>query len=356
MHVRFFSALRSFGVPVSLREWLGFAEALSRGASRLHVVDYYHLARTTLVKDERHFDRFDRAFAFFYEGLEEIEDPLAAIPQEWLEANHELLLSEEQLAQLEEMGGWEELLETLKKRLEEQKERHEGGSKWIGTGGTSPFGAWGANAAGHRIGQHRSRLRRAVKVWDKREFADLYGDVEMGTRAMKLALRKLRRLGRSGSGEELDLDGVGWLVGGLFSLAYLPIWAYVALGFLLVPYVVSIESHRPVASLRRSWELSEPHRVTLLGMWFVGFLVELAWVAVSLVFLLVTCCVGLPLVLLLSLFPAAWIEAAWYEAMLRHVLPPPEEGLWADREEEARTRPTGPAGAGPGVEVAEDGR
>ena len=157
-------------------------------------------------------------------------------------------------------------------------------------------------------------------------------------------------------GEEFDLDGVGWLVGGLFSLAYLPIWAYVALGFLLVPYVVSIESLRPVASLRRSWELSEPHRMNLLGMWFVGFLVELAWVAVSLVFLLATCCIGLPLVLLLSLFPAAWIEAAWYEAMLRHVLPPPDEGLWADREEEAKTRPTGPAGAGPAVEVAEDGR
>lgn len=219
MHVRFFTALRAHGVPVSLREWLAFAEALSKGATRMHVLDYYHLARASLVKDERRLDRFDRAFATFYEGLEQIEDPLAAIPREWLEANHELLLSPEQIAELQEMGGWEELLEALKKRLEEQGERHEGGSKWIGTGGTSPFGAYGAHGAGIRIGQHRSRLRRAVKVWDKREFRDLDDDVELGTRAMKLALRKLRQLGRSGSTDELDIDGTvrgtaanaGWL-------------------------------------------------------------------------------------------------------------------------------------------------
>ncbi|GJM22637.1 MAG: VWA domain-containing protein [Planctomycetota bacterium] len=219
MHIRFFTALRAYGVRVSLREWLAFAEALSKGATRMHVLDYYHLARTALVKDERQLDRFDRAFATFYEGLEQIEDPLAAIPQEWLDANHELMLSPEQIAELEEMGGWDELLETLKKRLEEQGERHEGGSKWIGTGGTSPFGAYGAHGAGIRIGQHKSRLRRAVKVWDKREFRDLDDNVELGTRAMKLALRKLRQLGRSGDTDELDIDGTvrgtaanaGWL-------------------------------------------------------------------------------------------------------------------------------------------------
>jgi hypothetical protein len=160
------------------------------------------------VKDERHLDRFDRVFGQVFKGLEALPDGIEAeIPEEWLRLVSELHLSEEDKRRIAELGGWEKIMETLKKRLEEQKERHAGGSKWIGTGGTSPYGAYGYNPAGVRIGQKESRHRRAIKVWDKREFKDLDETVELGTRNIKVALRRLRMFARQGSAEELDLEG-----------------------------------------------------------------------------------------------------------------------------------------------------
>lgn len=207
MFIPFFFELRRLGVPVTLREFLSFLEALLAGVPGYRVEHAYHLGRTALVKDERFLDRYDRAFATCFEGLDALEDPFTAIPPEWLEKMGERWLSDEDKARVKELGGFSELIETLKKRLAEQEGKHGGGSKWIGTGGTSPFGAWGYNPFGIRIGQDRSRHRRAVKVWDRRDFADLDDDVEMGTRAFKLALRKLRRLGRDGAADEFDLDG-----------------------------------------------------------------------------------------------------------------------------------------------------
>src|SRR5918998_1228146 len=172
------------------------------------VDDFYHLSRATLVKDERHLDRFDRVFGEVFKGLEPPEgDPRQEIPAEWLRKLAEKLLTEEERKQIEALGGFDKLMETLRERLREQKGRHQGGSKWIGTGGTSPFGAYGYNPEGVRIGQDESRHSRAVKVWDKREFKDLDDDVELGTRNMRLALRRLRRFARTGAAEELDLDG-----------------------------------------------------------------------------------------------------------------------------------------------------
>lgn len=207
MFIGFFQALREGGVPATLREYLAFLEALKKNAAGYRVEHFYYLARAALVKDERKLDRFDRVFAYWFQGMEEIKDPFQRIPDEWLKAWGERHLSEEEKAQVKELGGWRELMEELKKRLEEQNERHEGGSKWIGTKGTSPFGAYGYNPFGVRIGQHKSRHRRAVKVWDRREFADFDDQVELGTRNMKVALRKLRRLTREGRDEELDLPG-----------------------------------------------------------------------------------------------------------------------------------------------------
>jgi hypothetical protein len=172
------------------------------------VEDFYYLSRATLVKDERHLDRFDRVFGEVFRGAERAEATLPQdIPEEWLRLVSEKLLTKEEMAEIEALGGFEKLMETLRQRLEEQKERHQGGSKWIGTGGTSAFGAYGYNPEGVRIGQKESRHRRAVKVWDKREFRDLDGDVELGTRTMKIALRKLRRFARQGAATELDLPG-----------------------------------------------------------------------------------------------------------------------------------------------------
>ncbi len=207
MFLRLFFSLREGGVPVSLKEYLLLLEALEAEVAGYQVDNFYYLARATLVKDERYFDRFDRVFAGWIEGLARVEDPFKKIPQEWLRAMGEKLLTEEEKANVKKLGGWRELLDKLRKRLEEQQERHQGGSKWVGTGGTSPFGAYGYNPMGVRIGQHESRHRRAVKVWDEREFKDFSTNRELGTRDFKVALRKLRRLTREGREEELDLDG-----------------------------------------------------------------------------------------------------------------------------------------------------
>ncbi|KPJ80717.1 MAG: hypothetical protein AMJ58_07765 [Gammaproteobacteria bacterium SG8_30] len=208
MLIRFFHMLREAGIPVSITEFLALLEALEARVITLSVDDFYFLSRTVLVKDERFYDRFDRVFAAHFKGLEELFEMLVAeLPEEWLRRASELFLSEEEKARIEALGGWDALMETLRKRLEEQQGRHQGGSKWIGTGGTSPFGAYGYNPEGVRIGQDRSRHRRAVKVWDRREFANLDDSVELGTRNIKLALRRLRRFARQGAADQFDLAG-----------------------------------------------------------------------------------------------------------------------------------------------------
>ncbi len=222
MFLPFFETLRATGVPVTLREFLSFLEAVKAGLVTYDVEGFYHLARTAMVKDERHIDRFDRAFAKAFAGLEEITvaEVVTALdlPEDWLSKLAERHLSPEEMAEIEALGGFEKLMETLKLRLAEQQGRHQGGSKWIGTAGTSPFGAYGYNPEGVRIGQEKSRHQRAVKVWDRREFHDFDDEVELGTRAIKIALRRLRRWAREGAAEELDLPGTirataehGWL-------------------------------------------------------------------------------------------------------------------------------------------------
>ena len=207
MFLQFFSALREAQLPVTLREYLTLMEALDKGLADQSVDEFYYLSRAALVKDERNLDKFDRVFGTVFKGLESLLDAMEAaqIPEEWLKKLAEKYLTEEEKAQLEAMG-WDKLMETLRKRLEEQKGRHQGGNKWIGTAGTSPFGAHGYNPEGVRIGQEKSRHRRAVKVWDKREFKDLDDNVELGTRNIKIALRRLRKFARTGAPEELDLD------------------------------------------------------------------------------------------------------------------------------------------------------
>jgi len=208
MFVKFFHALKRAGLPVSLREYLTLLEGLEAGVAERQIDDFYFLSRACLVKDERHLDRFDRTFGEVFKGIAALPDAVEAdIPDEWLRLVAELHLSEDDKRRIEELGGWEKIMETLRERLAEQKERHAGGNKWIGTGGTSPFGAYGYNPAGVRIGQKESRHRRAVKVWDKREFKDLDASVEIGTRNIKVALRRLRSFARSGAAEELDLSG-----------------------------------------------------------------------------------------------------------------------------------------------------
>jgi uncharacterized protein with von Willebrand factor type A (vWA) domain len=208
MFEAFFSELRSAKVPVTLKEYLMLLEAVGAGVAGNSVEDFYYLSRATLVKDERNLDRFDRVFAQVFKGLDTVAETLeTAVPEEWLRRVATLYLSEDDKKRIAELGGWDAIMEALKKRLAEQKERHQGGNKWIGTGGTSPFGAYGYNPAGIRIGQHESRHRRAIKVWDKREFKDLAGTSEIGTRTIKVALRRLRQFARSGAASELDLDG-----------------------------------------------------------------------------------------------------------------------------------------------------
>jgi uncharacterized protein with von Willebrand factor type A (vWA) domain len=211
MFLPFFENLRKAGVPASLREYLTFLEGMSAGLVTYDVEGFYYLARSAMVKDERNIDKFDRAFAQTFEGLGDI--PLEAvieavdIPADWLEKLAEKHLSEQEKAEVEALGGFDKLMETLKERLKEQQGRHQGGSKWIGTAGTSPFGAYGYNPEGVRIGQSESRHRRAVKVWDKREFRDFDDTVEIGTRNIKVALKRLRKWARDGADEELDLNG-----------------------------------------------------------------------------------------------------------------------------------------------------
>ncbi len=211
MFLPFFEALRAARIPVSLREYLSFLEGVSAGLVTYDIDGFYYLARAAMVKDERHLDRFDRAFAHAFGGLERItaQDVLEAteIPREWLEKLAEKHLTEAERAEIEALGGFDKLMETLRERLKEQQGRHQGGNKWIGTAGTSPFGAYGYNPEGVRIGQDESRHRRAVKVWDKREFRNLDDQVELGTRNIKVAMKRLRQWVRAGANEELDLDG-----------------------------------------------------------------------------------------------------------------------------------------------------
>lgn len=211
MFIPFFLELKAARVPVSLREYLALLEGIEAGLVSYDVEAFYYLARTAMVKDERHIDRFDRVFAHVFRGVEAVSGEgavdVADLPDEWLRRLAEKHLSEEEKKLVESLGGFDKLMDTLKKRLEEQKGRHQGGSKWIGTAGTSPFGAYGYNPEGVRIGQHESRHRRAVKVWDKREFRNFDDTVELGTRNIKVALKRLRRWVREGAHEEFDLPG-----------------------------------------------------------------------------------------------------------------------------------------------------
>ena len=206
MLIDFFYKIRAYQVPVTIREFLDLLRAMKAEVIYGSIEDFYSLARITLIKEEKHFDKFDRAFADYFKGIESLDEIMGEVPDEWLKKLAEKNLSDEEKAMIESLGGFEKLMETLKERLEEQKKRHQGGSKWIGTAGTSPFGAYGYNPEGVRIGQHESRHRRAVKVWDKREFKNFDDEVEIGTRNMKVALRRLRKFARTGLAEELDLD------------------------------------------------------------------------------------------------------------------------------------------------------
>jgi uncharacterized protein with von Willebrand factor type A (vWA) domain len=208
MLVRFFTDLRAGGVPVTIPEFLSLLEALAARIVASSPEEFYYLARMSLVKDERHFDRFDRLFAEHFEGAQKVfERIVAELPADWLKAITGRLLSEEEKKRVESLGGWDKLLETLRQRLKDQQGRHEGGNKWIGTAGTSPFGNSGFNPEGVRIGQATGRNRSAVKVWDARDYRNLDDGVELGTRNLKMALRRLRRFARAGAPEELDLDG-----------------------------------------------------------------------------------------------------------------------------------------------------
>jgi uncharacterized protein len=207
MFVTFFHELRQAGVPVSLKEYLTLMEAMGSGLAAMQVEHFYYLSRAALVKDERNLDRFDQVFSAVFKGLDFARETLSiAVPAEWLRALTERILTDEEKAQIAALGGWDKIMEELAKRLREQQGRHEGGSKWIGTAGTSPYGAYGYNPEGVRIGQEENREHRAVKVWDRREFRDLADTVELGTRNIKLALRRLRQFARAGAPDELDLD------------------------------------------------------------------------------------------------------------------------------------------------------
>ncbi|MDD9909055.1 MAG: VWA domain-containing protein [Ahrensia sp.] len=211
MFSNLFYGLKEAKVPVSLREYLTLLEGMEKGVAMWDVEGFYFLARTALIKDERNIDKFDRVFAQVFKGLEAVAGSEAIeqmeLPEEWLRKMAEKHLTEEEKKEIEALGGWEKLMETLKKRLEEQEKRHQGGSKWIGTAGTSPFGAYGYNPEGVRIGQKEGRNRSAVKVWDKREFRNFDDDVELGTRNIKVALKRLRRWAREGEADEFDLNG-----------------------------------------------------------------------------------------------------------------------------------------------------
>lgn len=207
MFLDFFYLLKKEGLPVSLQEYLTLLESLDKELMGYNVEEFYYLCRTIMVKHEMHLDRFDVLFGKYFEGVEVIDENfLKELPEEWLRKNFEKMLTEEEKAAIEAMGGLDKLMDRLRELMEEQKERHEGGNKWIGTGGTSPFGANGYNPEGIRMGQEGSRNRSAVKVWDKRDFANLSDEVELDTRNLKVALKRLRVFTREGVEEELDLD------------------------------------------------------------------------------------------------------------------------------------------------------
>jgi len=220
MLLPFFTALRDARVPVSMKEWLHLMEAMDKDVAGRRVDDFYHLSRAVLVKDEKHYDRFDQVFGKVFAGVETVgagDEPALDVPEDWLKLLNEKYLTDEEKAQIEALGGFDKLMETLKQRLDEQQGRHEGGSKWIGTGGTSPFGHGGYNPEGVRVGGP-GKQGRAVKVWEKREYRNLDDQVELGTRNIKVALRRLRRFARQGALDELDMDATidgtarqGWL-------------------------------------------------------------------------------------------------------------------------------------------------
>ena len=221
MFLNFLEELRAAKIPASLKEHLTLLEALQADVIERNMEEFYYLARSTYVKDEALLDRFDQVFAKVFKGIETVwGEETVEIPEEWLRKVAELHLSEEEMAEIKKLGSWDEIMETLKKRLEEQKKRHEGGNKWIGTKGTSPYGAQGFNPEGVRIGQEKNRNNKAIKVWDKREFKNLDDNVELGTRNIKVALRRLRRFARTGAADELDLDAT---VSGTAKKAYLDI-------------------------------------------------------------------------------------------------------------------------------------
>jgi uncharacterized protein with von Willebrand factor type A (vWA) domain len=207
MFVNFFHELKNANVPVSLREYLSLLEALDMQVIHNEVTEFYYLSKAALVKDERNLDKFDQVFGTVFKGLESLGDgKVSEIPEDWLQTLTEKFLSEEEKAEIEALGGWDKIMEELKKRLEEQEKRHEGGNKWIGTGGTSPFGSDGYNPEGVRIGQDKNKNFKAVKVWDKREYKNLDDSVELGTRNIKVALRRLRQFARDGEADMLDID------------------------------------------------------------------------------------------------------------------------------------------------------
>ena len=210
MFLNFFIELRNVKVPVSLREYLSLLDCLDKNVISFKVENFYYLSRASLIKNEKHIDRFDLVFSKVFKGIEDIlfEDLLnkVDIPKEWVKKLSEKLLTPEEMEEIKSLGGFDKLMETLKKRLSEQEKRHQGGNKWIGTAGTSPFGAYGYNPEGIRIGQDKSRHKKAIKVWDKREFKDLDDKSELGSRAMKIALKRLRQWARTGLQEEIDID------------------------------------------------------------------------------------------------------------------------------------------------------
>ena len=210
MFLNFFIELRNVKIPVSLKEYLSLLDCLDKNVISYKVENFYYLSRASLIKNEKHIDRFDLVFSKVFKGIEDIslENLLnkVDIPKEWVKKLSEKLLTPEEMEEIKSLGGFDKLMETLKKRLSEQEKRHQGGNKWIGTAGTSPFGAYGYNPEGIRIGQDKSRHKKAIKVWDKREFKDLDDKSELGSRAMKIALKRLRQWARTGLQEEIDID------------------------------------------------------------------------------------------------------------------------------------------------------
>jgi uncharacterized protein len=277
--VRFFFALRAAGIPVSITEFLALLAALAAGVAELSAQDFYYLARACLVKDERHYDRFDRVFAGIFQGAEQAFTELAAtVPAEWLQSLAARTFSAEERRRIAALGGWEKLLQTLRERLREQQHRHAGGNHWIGSGGTSPFGTAGFNPEGIRIGERRAGEGGAVKVWEQRAYRNLDDDVELGTRNLKLALRKLRRFAREGALEELDLEGTIDATarnGGLLDLQLVPERHNAVKVLLLLDVGGSMDGHVRICEQLFSAARSEFKH--LESFYFHNFLYESLW-------------------------------------------------------------------------------